>query len=143
MPKDKVLLVDDEPDFIKFLSARMKARGVDVETAQNGEEALSKVKAKNYDVIFLDLAMPGLDGIQTLKQLREVNSEVQIIMLSGHGNVRKTVEALKLGAVDFLEKPADIEDIMSKIIEASAQKALLVQKRVDEQLTDILRKKGW
>ena len=143
MPGDRVLLVDDEEDFLHTLSARMKARGLRVDTAESGEAALEKVKEKNFDAIVLDLAMPGLDGIETLKRLREINPDLQIILLTGHATVQKGVEAIKQGAIDLLEKPTDIEQLVKRIEDARAKKAVLVEKRIAEQMEDILRKKGW
>ena len=143
MLEHRVLLVDDEEDFVTYLAQRMKSRGVIVETANSGQEALEKAGNRNYDVVLLDLKMPGLDGIETLKRLKELDSELQIIILTGYGTVRTTVEALKLGAIDFLEKPADIREIMSIVRDAGSKKEQLAKERVADEIKDILGKKGW
>ena len=121
----------------------MEGRGLKVDTSATGEDALKKVKGKDFDAIILDLAMPGMSGIETLKRIRSENPDVQIIMLTGHGNVEKGVEAIKAGAVDFLEKPADINKIMEKIAEAKNKKILLVEKKNEAHVKEILQSKGW
>jgi DNA-binding NtrC family response regulator len=141
--KADVLLVDDEEQFLKVLSQRMEGRGLKVDTSTTGEEALKKVKGKDFDAIVLDLAMPGMSGIETLKRIRSENPDVQIIMLTGHGSVEKGVEAIQAGAVDFLEKPADINKIMAKIAEAKNKKVVLVEKKHEAHIKEILQSKGW
>jgi len=143
MATEKVLLVDDEVEFTHILSQRMESRGVGVDTAASGPEALEKVKRTLYDAIFLDLAMPRMDGIETLKRLLESNPDLQVILLTGRATVQKGVEAIKLGAADFLEKPAEIEKLLEKIHQAQARRMLLVEERAEERMKDILKSKGW
>lgn len=143
MAKARVLLVDDEIEFTDVLSERMESRGLDVDTVHNGKEALNKVQGERYDAIILDLLMPEMDGIETLKALRDKNPDLQIILLTGHATLEKGIEAVKLGALDFLEKPADIQKIMEKVKEASNNRMLLVEKRTEEQIKEILRTKSW
>ncbi|OGL42242.1 MAG: two-component system response regulator [Candidatus Schekmanbacteria bacterium RBG_13_48_7] len=143
MPGEKVLLVDDEEEFTSVLSERMESRGLNVDIADSGISALDKVHEHPYDVIILDLAMPGMDGIETLKRIRELNPDLQVILLTGHATLEKGVEAVKLGAMDFLEKPADIQQLMQKIKDAKANRMLLVQKKTEEKIKNILRTKGW
>ena len=143
MTGDRVLLVDDEGEFVETLAKRMKARGLDVQTAETGEAAVEKVEGREYDVVVLDLAMPGIDGIETLKRVRRLNPDIQVILLSGHGTVSKSVEAMKLGAVDFLEKPANFQDLLSRVKDASEKKMLLVEGRLQSQVDEILKNRGW
>ena len=143
MANDKVLLVDDELEFTQVLSERMKSRGIDVDIAASGREALEKVGAKSYDAIILDLSMPEMDGIETLRHLIEDNPDLQVILLTGYATLQKGIEAIKLGAVDFLEKPAEIQKLMEAIEEAKANKMLLVEKRVEERIKGILETKSW
>jgi DNA-binding NtrC family response regulator len=143
MDKDRVLLVDDEEEFVRALAKRLKARGLNVEVSGDGESALEKVKHSDFDVIVLDLAMPGMDGLETLKRLREVNPDLQVILLTGHGTIKSGVEAMKEGATDFLEKPAEFPELLAKIREARARRMVLVEKRRQEQVADILRERGW
>jgi two-component system response regulator RegA len=141
--KDKVLLVDDEVEFTETLAERMKARGLEVDTADSGLKAVEKVKDTSYDAIILDMAMPGMDGIETLRLLLEKHPNLQIILLTGYATLEKGVEAVKLGARDFLEKPADINKLMEKIKAAKADRMLLVEEKMEEELKNILKSKGW
>ena len=143
MSRYKVLLVDDEADFTTVLAKRFVVRGMEVETAANGKEALEKVKAHDFDAVLLDIAMPGWDGVETLKYLIEEKPDLQVVLLTGHATVQKGIEAMKLGALDLLEKPAEFQDLLDKIEEASAKKAILVEKRIEDTLDDILQKKSW
>jgi DNA-binding NtrC family response regulator len=138
-----VLIVDDEEEFTRTLSERMEFRGIAVDTATNGIEAIQKAKNAKYDAIILDLAMPEMDGIETLRHLLEDNADLQIILLTGHATVQKGIEAVRLGAMDLLEKPAEIQTLMDKIQQAKANRMVLVQKRAEETITDILNAKGW
>jgi DNA-binding NtrC family response regulator len=137
----RVLLVDDEEQFLDVLSQRLGTRGIDAETSTSGEEALVKIKNRNFDAIVLDVMMPGIGGIETLKQIRKEYPELQIIMLTGRGSVDKAVEAMKEGAVDFLEKPADINTLMNKISEAKEKRVLLVTKNIEEKVKGILTRR--
>jgi len=143
MANEKILLVDDEVEFTHILSQRMEARGVDVESAASGPEALQKVERSAYDAIILDLAMPGMDGIETLGRLLQRNPDLQVILLTGRATVQKGVEAIKLGAVDFLEKPAEIDKLLEKIHQAQTTRMLLVEERAEERIKDIMGSKGW
>ena len=141
--KAKVLLVDDEEDFISTLSQRLKVRGLTVAGATGGEEALKLVEEEPFDIIVLDLAMPGMDGLETLKIIKENHPDAEIIMLSGHGTVKTSIEAMKLGADDFLEKPVDLKELLSKIDEARNKRILILQKQAKEEIKDILKRKAW
>lgn len=138
-----VLLVDDEEEFVSALADRLEARGLDVETAENGEIALAKAEKRKFDAILLDMSMPGMNGLETLRGLLEINPDLQVILLTGRATLGQAVEAMKLGALDFLEKPADIETLVTKIAEAAENKATLENRRTEEQVSEILRKKGW
>jgi len=139
----KILLVDDEKDFTEVLSERMKTRGFSVEIADSGLMAIEKVKVQSYDVIILDLAMPEMDGIDVLKILLKENPDFQIIFLTGHATLEKGIEAVKLGAVEFMEKPVNIEHLLEKVNEAKSRRDLLSEKKTEENIKDILKKKGW
>jgi DNA-binding NtrC family response regulator len=143
MAGDRILLVDDEESFVEMLAKRLRTRGLCVETAGSGEQAIERAKQQPFDVVVLDLAMPGIDGIETLKQLQEIDPDIQAILLTGHGSIEKAVEATKQGAVDFLQKPASLPDLLEQIGEAGARKAVLTEKRTAAQISDVLRKKGW
>lgn len=139
----RVLLIDDEVDFTEVLAERMRTRGLEVDTAESGVEGINRAKKKYYDAIILDMAMPGMDGIETLKLLLADNPDSQVILLTGRATVQKSVEALKLGAVEFLEKPADIKMLTDMVIEAQKKKAELFEKRMEDGVKKITRQKGW
>jgi DNA-binding NtrC family response regulator len=140
---EKVLLVDDETDFLEVMSERMKTRGLEVSTSTSAKEALKQAQEENYDAVVLDLMMPEMDGIEALAALKEKHPELQVILLTGHGSVEKGVEAMKLGAMDFLEKPIDMNALTEKIRQAKAQKMILVDKKTEQKLKEIMTKKGW
>ena len=143
MTKERILLVDDEHDFVELLSHRIQARGTQVDTAASGREAIQKVEQGGYDAVILDLAMPEMDGIETLRRLLEKNPDLQVILLTGHASLEKGIEAMKFGAMDFLEKPARIQELMEKIEQAKAKRMLVVERKMEEKLKDILTSKGW
>ena len=139
----RVLLVDDEPKFVELLAERLRGRGFTVEAVAGGYEAIDKVKEGAYDAVVLDLLMPRMDGIEALRRLREINPDLQIILFTGHGTIEKGVEAMKLGAMDFLEKPADFRALLEKIKEAKDRRMLLVQKKHEKRIREILQTKAW
>lgn len=139
----KVLLVDDEDDFLKTLTQRLEVRGLKVTGATRGEEAVDLVEKQEFDAIVIDLAMPGMDGLETLKRIKENHPEAEIIMLSGQGSIKKSTEAMKLGAEDFLEKPVDIQELLNKIAEAKGKRILILQEKSKEEIENILRSKPW
>ncbi|MFP4529621.1 MAG: response regulator, partial [Candidatus Kapaibacterium sp.] len=141
MENTKVLLVDDEPEFTATLAERLATRELEVDVSDNGADALSKVRDKNYDAVVLDMAMPGLDGIETLKLMLEKNPDLQIIFLTGYATVEKSVEAIKLGAKDFLEKPVDIAALYEKIKNAKVERMILTEKKLEEKIKNIMTKK--
>ena len=140
---EKILLVDDEKDFLSVMSERMTARGMEVTTAESAQEALQQVESGSFDAIVLDLMMPGVDGIETLKAIKQRKPELQVILLSGHATLEKGIEAMKLGAMDFVEKPANIDDLTDRIKKAQAQKAVIVEQQMESKLKNIINAKGW
>ncbi|MCP3875968.1 MAG: response regulator [Desulfobacteraceae bacterium] len=139
---EKVLLVDDEKEFLEIMSERMTARGMEVTTANSATKALSILEKKTFDAIVMDFQMPGMDGMEALKAIKNLKPELQIILLTGYATTEKTVEAMKVGATDFLEKPADLESLTQKIKEAKTEKMLLVEKRTEDKIKEILQRHG-
>lgn len=143
MTDTTVLLVDDEQDFVTALAERLEARGLRVETAAGGEGALERARARVFDAVLLDMAMPGLDGLATLRGLLAINPDQQVILLTGRATLQQGVEAMKLGALDLLEKPADIALLVTRIEDAARRRSALDNRRVEERVRGILHKKGW
>jgi DNA-binding response OmpR family regulator len=128
MKKLKVLLVDDEQEFVQTLADRLAIRDLQTSTAHNGQEALSQVKQDEPDVIVLDLKMPGLHGIDVLKRVKEAYPNVEIIILTGHGSQKDEETARSLGAYDYLKKPTDVETLVSRIQGAFRRKLEKLEK---------------
>ncbi|MFW6035598.1 MAG: response regulator [Halothermotrichaceae bacterium] len=127
----KILVVDDEKNVRLTLDKALSNKGYQVETAINGEEGLEKVEESNFHVILLDMKMPGLDGIDVLKELKDMNIDSRVVMITGFGSVETAVETMKLGAVDYLRKPFKpseilevVEDVFERIkLDKSGEKA--------------------
>jgi len=140
---EKVLIIDDEQEFTEALAERMTNRGMDVSTSSSAIEGLQSVEEKSFDVVVLDLQMPEMDGIETLKILKKKKPELQVILLTGHATVEKGIEAMKLGAMDLLEKPADLSTLTEKIKKAQAKKMILVEKKAEARIKEIMETRGW
>jgi DNA-binding NtrC family response regulator len=119
MGEYRVLLVDDEEEFVSALSERLMLRGIEVDSALNGEEALASLKEKEFEVVILDVMMPGLGGLEVLRQIISTYPNTQVILLTGHGSTREGIEGMRLGAFDYLIKPVDIEEMLEKMKEAA------------------------
>lgn len=139
----RVLLVDDEQEFLDLLGERMSARGMEVQKTTSAADALKITEDQSFDAIVLDLLMPEMDGIQVLKTLKAKHPELQVILLTGHGSIEKGVDAMRQGAMDFIEKPADLEVLTEKIRKAQARKMLLVERKVEQEVREILISKSW
>ncbi len=111
----KVLIVDDEKDFLDIMAERMKARGMDVSTTTSAEEALQIIETESYDAVIMDLMMPEMDGFKALKLLKESRPDISVILLTANVPEETCIEALKLGAMDVIEKPADLNLLTRKI----------------------------
>ena len=140
---EKVLLIDDEVEFLENLSERMRVRGMTVNTAETPEKAVSAIDEGDYDAIVLDLQMPGMNGIEMLKLIKKSHPDMQVILLTGQATLEAGIQAMKLGAMDFMEKPADINALTEKIKKAQAKKMVLVEKKTESKVKDILNSKGW
>jgi len=118
----KILLVDDEEEFVNALSQRIKMRKLDSKIAYDGEQALQIVDDQVPDVMVLDLKMPGVDGFEVLKSIKKNYPKVEVIILTGHGTKRDKIESQKLGAFDYLQKPIDIDTLVDRIKSAYKKK---------------------
>ena len=118
----KVLLVDDETEFLETLVKRLTKRRLDVIGTTSGGEALSILAETPVDVVVLDVKMPGMDGIETLKEIKKLRPSVEVIMLTGHANVEVAIQGMELGAFDYLMKPMDIDELLYKLQDAYKKK---------------------
>jgi DNA-binding NtrC family response regulator len=136
--KVRVLLVDDEEQFVETLALRLEARDFAVATAFKGDQALDYLKGKDVDVVVLDVLMPGLSGIDTLREMKKIRPLTEVIMLTGHATVETAIEGMKLGAFDYLMKPTEIEELVEKITKAHGRKTEQeerIQKATIERIT--------
>jgi DNA-binding NtrC family response regulator len=124
MENKKILVVDDEKNIRLTLAQALEPLGLPVQTAGDGNEALEKLQESNFCLILLDLKLPGLDGIEVLRRIKESWPQVPVVMMTAHGTIEYAVEAMKLGAVDFLRKPfspAEIREIVQKVLARQEQ----------------------
>lgn len=130
MEDRSILIVDDEKNIRLTLSQALESSGWETDTAANGEEALLKLKEREFRLILLDLKMPGMDGMEVLRRVSEIRPEIRVIMMTAYGTIDSAVEAMKLGACDFIQKPFvpdEIRDLVSRVMDReklSEQKAL-------------------
>ena len=133
-----VLLVDDEVDFVETFSERLVMRNLEISKAFSGEEALQVLEEnKNVEVVILDVKMPGMDGIETLAEIKKKFPLVEVIMLSGQATVESAIEGMKKGAFDYLMKPCDIDQLMPKVTEAAAKKRQHEEKIIQARIKEI------
>jgi DNA-binding NtrC family response regulator len=139
----KIMLVDDEVPFIETLSKRLVKRDLNVSIATSGPEALEKLAAdKNVDVVILDVKMPGMDGIETLKAIKSQYPLLEVVMLTGHATVDSAIDGMKLGALDYLMKPCDMEVLLAKVKEAAAKKRGHEAKIAEARALNIALRRG-
>ncbi len=141
--KKKVLLVDDEKEFIQTLAERLEVRDFNVQTAFDGEEALLKIKAQDFDVVVLDVLMPGKNGIETLREIKSLKPLISVIMLTGHATVETAIDGMKAGAYDYLMKPTDTNDLVGKITKAYNLKAEHEERINKAEISKIIENRGW
>lgn len=120
----RVLIVDDELDFLETIVKRLNRRKIDATGIDSGIKALELLERENFDVVILDVRMPGMDGIETLKEMKKKRPLMEVIMLTGHASVESGVQGMHYGAFDYVMKPASIDDLLERIREAYHRKAL-------------------
>jgi DNA-binding NtrC family response regulator len=124
MDEFRVLLVDDEDDFRETLQKRLRNRKLQVEVAENGYKALEILQTQDFDVVILDVKMPGLDGIETLKEIKMKKPEVEVIMLTGHASIESGIQGMQLGAFDYVMKPVPLDELLDKMRQAYERKSM-------------------
>lgn len=140
MLEPNVLLVDDEAPFVETMTKRLTKRDLNVLKAFGGEEALETLKGNSHiDVVILDVKMPGMDGIETLKEIRKEFPLVEVIMLTGHATVETSIEGMRLGAFDYLMKPCDMDVLMEKVNAAAKKKRDHEEKIREARVQTILK----
>jgi DNA-binding NtrC family response regulator len=133
-----VLFVDDEIDFLNTLLKRMSKRGIDVRGAGNGEAGLELLRQSSSDIVVLDVRMPGMDGIEMLREIKRQWPLTEVIMLTGHASLEAAREGMELGAFDYLMKPVDIDELLYKIEDAYGK--ILIQQKKIKQLEETAEK---
>jgi DNA-binding NtrC family response regulator len=121
--KIRILLVDDEKEFVETLAERLRTRGFHVTEAYSGDKALETLKEYNFDVTILDVQMPGMSGIETLRAIKKLKPLTEVLMLTGHGTIETAIEGMKIGAFDFLLKPCKMDVLLEKISGACERKS--------------------
>jgi two-component system OmpR family response regulator len=127
MDKFKILIVDDENDFRETIIKRLRARKVEIEGADSGLKALEMLDAQDFDVIVLDVKMPGMDGIETLREIKLKKPLVVVIMLTGHASVESGIQGMQLGAFDYVMKPVALDDLMDKLRQAYERRLIQLE----------------
>ena len=141
--KIRVLLVDDEPDFVESLSQSLQIRDFDVKTSLSGDEALDLILRQDFDVIVLDVLMPGKDGIETLREIKTIKPLLNVIMLTGKSTVETAIEGMKLGAYDYLIKPTETENLVEKITRSHKLKSEHEERIRRAEIENIVKRRGW
>lgn len=131
-----VLLVDDEEEFLETLVKRLTKRKLKVSGVTSGEKALQVLGNDKFDVVVLDVKMPGMDGLETLREIKKQYPLVEVIMLTGHANMEVAIQGMELGAFDYLMKPMDIDELLYKLQDAYKRK-LLQEQRIDLVLKEV------
>ena len=128
----RILLVDDEVAFANNILKLLSKRGYDVTAVNDGASAIRTIGEKEFDVVILDMKMPGMDGIATLKEIKKKEPLAEVVILTGHGSVESGIEGMQLGAFDFVMKPVSIDDLHEKVCQAY-QRRLIEEERIKQQ----------
>jgi two-component system, response regulator RegA len=138
MKGSKILLVDDEVVFTTNMGKLLTNRGYKVAAANSGDAAIQALEKENFDVVVLDLKMPGMDGLATLKEIKKLGLFTETLILTGHGSIDTALEAIKLGAYDYLTKPCEIDDLVGKIEGAWQKKEGAEKKEMKEKMQKVV-----
>ncbi len=113
-----VLIVDDEEELATTIAERLEIRGIRTQTVSDGDLALISIKTHTPDVVVLDIMMPGIGGLEILKQIKSLDQNIPVILLTGYGSKERSIEGMNLGAFDYVLKPCNLDDLIAKIQEA-------------------------
>ena len=143
MSNANILLVDDEASFVETFAERLELRNFEISKAFSGEEALRILKEnQTVEVVILDVKMPGMDGIETLMKIKRRYPLVEVMMLSGHADVTSAIDGMKQGAFDYLMKPVDMDQIITKVTEAVAKKRQHEEKIIQARIKEITSRRA-
>jgi DNA-binding NtrC family response regulator len=143
MQNPNILVVDDEGDFLETLMNRLKKRNIGTIGCASGEEAVRLAKEHPFDVVILDIKMPGgMDGIETLREIKRIRPEAEVILLTGHASLETSVEGMKQGAYDYLLKPIRLEDLLEKLVQALERKGSAELRAQSEEIRKLLQKRS-
>lgn len=131
MERYRVLIVDDEEDFVDTMIRRLKAKGLDAHGATRGKDALKMMDSQEFDVCVLDVKMPGMDGIETLREMKKRKPHMEVIMLTGHGSVESGIQGLQLGAYNYVMKPVPFPDLLQQMDQAYERKVIEEERESD------------
>lgn len=123
-----ILLVDDESEFVESLAERLRLRGFNARIAPDGDHALALIRQESFQGVVLDVMMPGMDGLETLKQIKKIDPCVEVILLTGHARTEAALEGIRSGAFDYLIKPVDIDELSFRLQDACEKRALIMRK---------------
>jgi DNA-binding NtrC family response regulator len=138
MSQANILLVDDEVPFVETMTKRLNKRGFDILSAHTGQDALDQLsRHRCIEVVILDVKMPGMDGVQTLEEIKRRFPITEVIMLTGHATVESAIEGMKLGAFDYLMKPCDMEQLVSKVQAAVQRRRSHEEKIIQARMKEI------
>ena len=143
MQNPNILIVDDEGDFLETLMNRLRKRNIGTIGCESGEEAVRLAKEHPFDVVILDIKMPGgMDGIETLREIKRIRPETEVILLTGHASLETSVEGMKQGAYDYLLKPIRLEDLLEKLVQALERKGSAENRAQSEEIRKLLQKRA-
>lgn len=137
MDKNNILLVDDEAIILRTINKELQADGYEVAMADTGKKGIALLNRYRFDLIVTDLMMEGVDGLQVLKQAKKIDSGLPVIILTGHGDIRSAIDALRLGADDYLLKPCDIEELLFRISGCLEKSAMRKKIKIYEKILPV------
>lgn len=128
MDKFRVLIVDDEVDFVETIVKRLRDKGLEAEGVYRGKDAIALLETEDFDVCILDVRMPGMDGIETLREIKKKRPTIEVIMLTGHGSVESGIQGLQLGAYNYVMKPVPFKDLLKEMTQAYERKLIEIER---------------
>lgn len=135
----RVLVVDDEVEFVETIVKRLRDRSLIAEGVTSGRQALDLLETKDFDVVILDVKMPGMDGIETLREIKKRKPLTEVIMLTGHGSVDSGIQGLQLGAYNYVMKPVPLDELLSQMNQAYERKLIEEERKLKSEAEEVVR----